>query len=217
VTSHGDHSGLLDSLQLVVSAERDAIGSLTVLPPDLFSRAGVEIEALRKVFTACTDPLAEPFRTATERIDALQQHLDDLVRMRSQKILMLALLRAEGRSVDREHQRRMLPAEQALYDEVREAVDRYRHEMFGDTVRPTPEGGTPVPPACAAAAAEAAIEVNPTPHALTLARVVAPIEPFLGFDGRTYALEPEDVLTLPHENAAVLRERNIILSILPDK
>ena len=91
-----DHSAVLDGLQLVVAGERDAVGSLTALPPDLFGRAGEEIEGLREVFSICTDPMTEPFRTATERIDALQQHLEDLVRMRSQKILLLALLRAEG-------------------------------------------------------------------------------------------------------------------------
>ena len=53
--------------------------------------------------------------------------------------------------------------------------------------------------------------------ALALARVLSPIKPFLGFDGRTYTLEAEDVVTLPLENAAVLREHNIILSIFPDK
>ncbi len=126
-----DHSAVLDGLQLVVAGERDAVGSLTALPPDLFGRAGEEIEDLREVFSICTDPMTEPFRTATERIDALQQHLEDLVRMRSQKILLLALLRAEGRSIDREHQKRMLPVEQALYDEVHGAVDRYRRALIG--------------------------------------------------------------------------------------
>ena len=98
MTEQGDHSAVLDGLQLVVAGERDAVGSLTALPPDLFARAGEEIGGLRQVFAVCTDPMTEPFRTATERIDALQQHLDDLVRMRSQKILLLALLGAEGRA-----------------------------------------------------------------------------------------------------------------------
>jgi len=219
VTDPGDHSAVLDGLQLVVAGERDAVGTLTALPPDLFVRAGEEIGALRQVFTVCTDPMTEPFRTATERIDALQQHLEDLVRMRSQKILLLALLRAEGRSLDREHQKRMLPVEQALYDEVQGAVDRYRRALIGGAIPPVGAAGDgPVTVECAAAAA-AAMEGHAGALAapLALARVLSPVEPFLGFDGRTYSLEAEDVVTLPPENAAVLRERNIILSILPDK
>ena len=163
--------------------------------------------------------MTEPFRTATERIDALQQHLEDLVRMRSQKILLLALLRAEGRSIDREHQKRMLPVEQALYDEVHGAVDRYRRALIGGVLPAGAAGdGRPVTAECAAAAAamDARVGTQAVP-ALALARVLSPTEPFLGFDGRTYALEAEDVVTLPLENAAVLREHNIILSILPDK
>ncbi len=219
MTDPGDHSAVLDGLQLVVAGERDAVGSLTALPPDIFARAGEEIGSLRQVFTVCTDPMTEPFRTATERIDALQQHLEDLVRMRSQKILLLALLRAEGRTLDREHQKRMLPVEQALYDEVQGAVDRYRRALIGGVLPPVGVAGDgPVTVECAAAAA-AAMEghAGALPAPLALARVLSPVEPFLGFDGRTYALETEDVVTLPPENAAVLRERNIILSILPDK
>jgi DNA replication factor GINS len=218
VSDPGDHSAVLDGLQLVVAGERDAVGSLTALPPDLFARAGDEIETLRQVFSVCTDPMTEPFRTATERIDALQQHLEDLVRMRSQKILLLALLRAEGRSLDREHQKRMLPAEQALYDDVQAAVDRYRRALIGGVLPAGTAGDAPITVECAAAAA-ATMEMYPgaTVAPLDLARVLSPVEPFLGFDGRTYALEAEDVVTLPPENAAVLRERNIILSILPGK
>lgn len=218
MTDPADHSAVLDGLQLVVAGERDAIGSLTALPPDLFLRAGDEIQSLRQVFSVCTDPLTEPFRTATERIDALQQHLEDLVRMRSQKILLLALLRAEGRALDREHQKRMLPAEQVLYDEVESAVDRYRRALIGGVLPAGAAGDAPVTLECAAAAT-AAMEAShgAAPVPLALARVLSPVEPFLGFDGRTYTLEEEDVVTLPPENAAVLRERNIILSILPDK
>jgi DNA replication factor GINS len=219
MTDPGDHSAVLDGLQLVVAGERDAVGSLTALPPDIFARAGEEIGSLRQVFAVCTDPMTEPFRTATERIDALQQHLEDLVRMRSQKILLLALLRAEGRTLDREHQKRMLPVEQVLYDEVQGAVDRYRRALIGGVLPPVGAAGDgPVTVECAAAAA-AAMEghAGALPAPLALARVLSPVEPFLGFDGRTYALEAEDVVTLPPENAAVLKERNIILSIFPDK
>jgi DNA replication factor GINS len=219
VTDTGDRSTVLDGLQLVVTGERDAVGTLTALPPDLLSRAGEEVGALRKVFAVCTDPMTEPFRTATERIDALQQHLDDLVRMRSQKILLLALLSAEGRSLDREHQKRMLPAEQVLYDDVQGAVDRYRQAMIGGLITPSGVAADgPVTIECAVAAAAAMGGHDGALAApLALARVLSPVEPFLGFDGRTYALQAEDVVTLPPENAAVLRERNIIMNILPER
>lgn len=219
MTDPGDHSAVLDGLQLVVAGERDAVGSLTALPPDIFTRAGEEIGSLRQVFAICTDPMTEQFRTATERIDALQQHLEDLVRMRSQKILLLALLRAEGRALDREHQKRMLPVEQVLYDEVQGAVDRYRRALIGSVLLPAGVAGDGTVTVECAAAATAAMEGHAgTLHTpLVLARVLSPVEPFLGFDGRTYTLEAEDVVTLPPENAAVLRERNIILSLLPDK
>jgi DNA replication factor GINS len=39
------------------------------------------------------------------------------------------------------------------------------------------------------------------------------IPPFMGLDGRTYALEAGDLVTLPKGNAGVLGERNIALNI----
>lgn len=219
MSNAADHSAVLDGLQLVVSGERDAVGTLTSVPADIYLRAGEEIATLRKIFAVCTDPMTGPFRTATERIEALQQHLEDLLRMRSQKILLLALSKAEGRSVDREDLKRMLPAEQALFEAVFASVEQYRRAAIGDGLPVGVAGEVAITPECAMASAmveESGPAAAPGP-AFALARVLSPVEPFMGFDGRTYALETEDIVTLPPENAAVLREHNIILSIFPDK
>ncbi len=212
-----DHSAVLDGLQLVVSGERDAVGTLTAVPADIFVRAGDEITTLRKIFAVCTDPMTGPFRTATERIEALQQHVEDLIRMRSQKILLLALSKAEGRSVNREDLKRMLPAEQVLFEEAYASIEHYRRVTLGEGLPYGVAGEELAGSECAAATAMAGVPVEAPHAAFDLARVLSPVEPFLGFDGRTYALETEDIVTLPPENAAVLRERNIILSIFPDK
>jgi DNA replication factor GINS len=215
MSESADHSAVLDGLQLVVAGERDAVGSLTQIPPDLFTRAEGEIATIRKIFAVCTDPTTPPVRTATERIEALQQHLEDLVRMRSQKVLLLALSRAEGRAIDREDLKRMLPMEQDLFGDVLGALERYRQVVLGRMI-PFGEAGDSLDMAvCDDLFAGDHTGVHHTP--LSLARVLSPVEPFLGFDGRTYSLEVEDIATLPPENAAVLSERNIILSIFPDK
>jgi DNA replication factor GINS len=46
-------------------------------------------------------------------------------------------------------------------------------------------------------------------------RILQEIDPFVGMDGRIYALRKEDVVTLPAWNADVLVERNIALNITP--
>jgi DNA replication factor GINS len=46
-------------------------------------------------------------------------------------------------------------------------------------------------------------------------RILQEIDPFVGIDGRIYALRKEDVVTLPARNADVLVERNIALNITP--
>lgn len=217
MTRPADHSAVLDSLQLVVSGERDAVGTLTAVPADIFQRAEEEIRVLRRVFSACSDPLTGPFRTATERIEALQQHLEDLVRMRSQKILLLALSKAEGRAVDRDEMKRMLPTELVLFEAVYASLEEYRRVTIADLHS---DGSDPIDAdgaVCADAIAAAGVPREAVTPATVLARVLAPVEPFLGFDGQVYALEPEDVVTLTPENAAVLMERNIILSIFPDQ
>ncbi len=216
MTGSTEHSAVLDSLQLVVSGERDAVGTLTSVPADIFLRAEEEIRALRRVFSACSDPMTGPFRTATERIEALQQHLEDLVRMRSQKILFLALSKVEGRAVDREETKRMLPSELVLFEEVSRSLREYRQASIAILHPDDPEvigaGGAE----CQAAIAAAGVPRDVVPPETILVRVLSPVEPFLGFDGQVYALDPEDIVTLPPENAAVLMERNIILSIFPD-
>ncbi len=217
MTAPEDHSAVLDSLQLVVSGEREAIGTLTAVPADIFQRAEDEIRVLRRVFSACSDPLTRPFRTATERIEALQQHLDDLVRMRSQKILLLALSKAEGRAVDRDEMKRMLPSELALFEAVYASLERYRLAMIADLPPADDVSSVVDRTECSAAIAAAGVSQEAIVPSTVLALVLSPVEPFLGFDGQVYALEPEDIVTLPPENAAVLMERNIILSIFPDQ
>jgi len=39
------------------------------------------------------------------------------------------------------------------------------------------------------------------------------MESFMGIDGRIYTLSKGDIVTLPERNAAVLSERNIVLTL----
>ena len=110
----GDRSSVHERLQLVVESERETKGELLAFSPDTLRNAEVE----------GADP------------ETLGRLLADLMKLRSQKILLLGLLCAEGRSIDSETQSRMLPAELDLFTKVKMGVIDYI-QTFGDLLPPS--------------------------------------------------------------------------------
>ncbi len=108
----------------------------------------------------------------------------------------------------------MLPAEREMYDGIARVIDAARQGMVAEVVpRPEAEAAVPAGTEAPAAADPGCGPVEPLP--VRLVRILREIDPFVGIDGRVYALRKEDVVTLPARNADVLVERNIALNITP--
>jgi len=203
----------LDELRIIVLNERET-GRLSEMSPDLYEKVRGHLKGLQEQVYACRDPLSDPAQTLMEEVAAMRETIRDIFRIRSRKVLSLAALQTESHIADRDEIRKMLPAEREMYDEIARVIDAARQEMVAE-VGPRAEGevataaGTQVP----AAADPGCGPVEPLP--VRLVRILREIDPFVGMDGRIYALRKEDVVTLPARNADVLVERNIALNITP--
>jgi DNA replication factor GINS len=208
----------LDELRIIVLNERET-GRLSEMPPDLYEKVREHLQGLQEQVYACRDPLSDQAQTLMEEVAAMRETIRDIFRIRSRKVLSLAALQTESHIADRDEIRKMLPAEREMYDGIARVIEAARQGMVAG-VAPRIEGDTAAVPAGTAAGTEipAAADtgcgpVEPLP--VRLVRILQEIDPFVGIDGRIYALRKEDVVTLPARNADVLVERNIALNITP--
>ncbi|MDD1711826.1 MAG: hypothetical protein LUQ69_01505 [Methanoregulaceae archaeon] len=195
----------LDELRVILLSERET-GRLVSIPADIFDSARAVIGELTAEVYAQEDPFHDDARYLIERVAAIRETLEDLFRIRTQKILALAYTQEQGQYIDRDEMKKMIPAERKMFDEISLAIAGCRCLLTG--------GGTgPVPGQVEAAEGAMLPEQAPRVPPYVLVRAVETMEPFMGVDGRIYALEKEDIVTLPERNAAVLCERNIVLNM----
>jgi DNA replication factor GINS len=203
----------LDELRLIVLNERET-GRLSEMPMDLYEKVGEHLKGLQEQVYACRDPLSDPAQTLMEEVAAMRETIRDIFRIRSRKVLSLAALQTESHIADRDELRKMLPAEREMYDEIARVIETARHGMVsGMPLRAESESPADAGAEVPAVADAGCGPVEPAP--VVLVRILQKIDPFVGMDGRIYALRKEDVVTLPARNADVLVERNIALNITP--
>jgi DNA replication factor GINS len=201
----------LDELRSILLSERET-GRLVQIPHDIFISAIREVEALMKEVYACEDPFSDRSRMKIERVNSIRETLQDLFRIRAEKILGFAYAQEGGRPVDRDEKKRMLPGEVVMFDTITLAIRDCRAVVIGGagmTEREISGESEPAVPQHIGAA-EKVTGLSPD---FALVRVLADMEPFMGVDGRIYQLQKEDLVTLPGRNADVLRERNIVLTL----
>jgi DNA replication factor GINS len=203
----------LDDLRIIVLNERET-GRLSEMPPDLYDVVRDHLKGLQEQVYACRDPLSDQAQTLMEEVAAMRETIRDIFRIRSRKVLSLAALQAESHIADRDEIRKMLPAEREMYDGIARVIDTARQGMVAEAPpRTETETAAPAGTGAPAAADPGCGPVEPLP--VRLVRILQEIDPFVGIDGRVYALRKEDVVTLPARNADVLVERNIALNITP--
>ena len=159
-------------------------------------------------------------RDAASELHSIAETIEEIVTLRSRKILMLALY-GTGHS---DELKKMLPAERVLFDEVVHAIRQCRNSLIGSFPTATEVAGD-------GEGDEKADEIVPDsqPAAVTrqsgdadapagewgysIVRILEDVESFLGVDGRVYNLTKEDIVALPESNALVLCGRDIALNI----
>ncbi|HTY52958.1 MAG TPA: hypothetical protein VMB35_07170 [Methanomicrobiales archaeon] len=197
----------LDDLRIIILNERES-GRLSDVPPTLYEEIRGHLASLQEQVYQCEDPLSDQAQGLIEEVKAVREILRDIFRIRSRKILSLALVQVEADATDREELKKMLPAEREMFDGIIRELGKGKASLSGQARLEVVSGeALVVPPEPGAAPAP---EPGQAPgEAMVLVRVLSDMEPFMGVDGRIYHLKAEDVVTLPSKNAGVLIDRNM--------
>jgi DNA replication factor GINS len=204
----------LDELRIILLKERES-GKLTQIPPDLYQNASASLAELIKTLYASEDRFFSVQAQLTmEEVNSIRETIQDIFRMRAEKILLLANAEAEGETAARDEVKKMLVSERQMYREITESVQACRRELLDAASDPealsSGHSGSDAMTDEGPGSLSGVTEDRPS---LVLARILEDVEPFMAVDGRVYNLLKEDLVTLPEQNAEVLRERNILLSI----
>lgn len=210
----------LEDLRLIVFNERES-GKLSDLHQDIFSQGRKLLDGLYREARSIDNFLTERGRNVLNESTSVEETMQEIVHLRSKKILKLAVNQTENHYVDREETKRMLPAERAMFEEISAAIERCRMELLaveqeGEAAEDAQEveDAPPVPAPGSTLSPPAAPENG---SGYVIVRILEDIDSFMGIDGRIYNLQKEDLITLPEKNADVLVERNIALNIRVSK
>ncbi|KUK61990.1 hypothetical protein [Methanoculleus sp.] len=199
-------------------------GRLSHIEPGLYDDARAYVEKLKADYYGLKNPLeSRAGSLLIEEIGSVTDTVQEIFSVRTRQILDLALQQMEGQYYDKEEARKMLPAERVMYGQVVDAIEVCREALvhgeeyaFGRggaaaalRVDETPEEPGPEVPATTAP--------RPISSPYALVHIRSNMESFMGVDGRTYALERGDIVTLPENNADVLCEHDIALNIRLNK
>ena len=206
---------MLDDLRIVILNERES-GRLSEVPPTLYDEIRGHLASIQEKVYNCSDPLSDEAQTLIEEVKAMREIVRDIFRIRSRKILSLALVQVEAEATERDELKKMLPAEREMFDGIVRELGRGKAALSGQTSRGA--AGIAAPSGREAPGVAGIPEIGrPSGEEMVLLRVISDMEPFMGVDGRIYHLKAEDVVTLPSKNAGVLIDRNIALNIMPEK
>jgi DNA replication factor GINS len=202
----------LDDLRIIILNERES-GRLSDVPPTLYDEIRGQLASLQDQVYSESDPLSDQAQNLIEEVKAMREIVRDIFRIRSRKILSLALVQVEAETTDRDELKKMLPEEREMFDGIVRELGKGKAALSGQVPRGLSPGMAP------AAGQEPGAAGVPEParapeEAMVLVRILSDMEPFMGVDGRVYQLKAEDVVTLPDRNAGVLIDRNIALNVL---
>ena len=205
----------LDDLRIIILSERES-GRLSEVPPTLYEEIRDHLATLQEKVYGESDPLSDQAQTLIEEVKAMREIVRDIFRIRSRKILSLALVQVEAEATEKDELKKMLPEEREMFDGIVRELGKGKAALSGQTSRGA--AGIAAPSGGETAGTAGVPEIGrPSGEEMVLLRVISDMEPFMGVDGRIYHLKAEDVVTLPSKNAGVLIDRNIALNIMPEK
>jgi DNA replication factor GINS len=203
----------LDDLRIIVLNERES-GRLSEVPHTLYEEIRGRLASLQQEVYRCSDPLSDEAQSLIEEVKAVREIVRDIFRIRSRKILSLALVQVEADATDRDELKKMLPEEREMFDSILRELGKGKAALYGTAPRDAQPGVLPPVAGEGSAAPCAPGDARPPEEAPVLVRILADLEPFMGVDGRVYNLKAEDVVTLPGKNAGVLIDRNMAQDVM---
>ncbi|MDD1667095.1 MAG: hypothetical protein LUO96_01370 [Methanomicrobiales archaeon] len=202
----------LDDLRIIILNERES-GRLSEVPATLYEGIRGHLATLQEQVYSCSDPLSDEAQALIEEVKAIREISRDIFRIRSRKILSLALVQVEADATNRDELKKMLPEEREMFDGIVRELARGKATLSGTAPRLALPAGAP-PSGEAPPAGALPLAALPPEEAMVLVRVLSDMEPFMGVDGRIYHLKAEDLVTLPEKNAGVLVDRNIAMDVM---
>ncbi|MDD1668946.1 MAG: hypothetical protein LUO97_04005 [Methanomicrobiales archaeon] len=202
----------LDDLRIIILNERES-GRLSEVPPTLYDGIRGHLASLQDLVYGESDPLSDKAQTLIEEVKAVREIVRDIFRIRSRKILSLALVQVEAEATEREELKKMLPQEREMFDGIVRELERGKAALSGQVPRAVPGGEVPAAGEIPGGPGIAEPPRQPA-EAMVLVRIISDMEPFMGVDGRVYQLKAEDMVTLPAKNAGVLIDRNMALDVM---
>ena len=115
----------LEEIRTILLSERET-GRLTSIPADIFETTKKELEELTSDVHANEDPFSDRTRVLIERASSIRETLQDLFRIRAEKILALSSGHIEGHPLEKDEIKKMLPAEREMFDTVTGAIAKNR-------------------------------------------------------------------------------------------
>ncbi|MEG3055337.1 MAG: hypothetical protein RQM90_04115 [Methanoculleus sp.] len=190
-------------------------GRLSDIDPRLYEEARAYVDKLKADYYSLEKPLeSRAGSLIIEEIGSVSDTVQEIFSLRTRQILDLAFQQIEGQYFDREEARKMLPVERAMYAQVIEAIEGCREVLVhGEEYLLGGSGIDAIDEPDDVATVGDPAETTPVASPCALVRICSDIEPFMGVDGRVYALMRGDIVTLPESNADVLCERDIALNI----
>lgn len=117
----------LDELRSTLLLERET-GTLTQIPPDLYIRTNNEIRAYQQDVYATEDPFSDEARVLIEKVASIRETIDEIFKIRAEKVLFLAQSQADGGYIGREDLRVLIPSELEMFNRI---VDAINHIITG--------------------------------------------------------------------------------------
>jgi len=218
----------LDDIRTILLSERDT-GTLTQIPGDLYTSMVSEIKSMQQEVFILEDPFSDEARVLIEKVASVRTTLEELFKIRTDKVVSLAQSQAEGSFIDREELRVLIPSELEMFNRIVEAITQGRRQLIdwrSGQVQPVIMTNPEASDSCESVQeddnradmqdlADGADNNSDTPFSYVIVRALSEMEPFMGVDGRTYEVMEGDILTLPMRNAQVLAERNIVINMHP--
>ena len=223
----------LDVLRTILLEERDT-GELTIISHDLYTKTSEHIRSLQQEVYSHEDPFSDEARLLIEKVSSVRATVEEVFRIRTDKIVGLALSQAEGSYLEREELRALIPAELEMFNRIVEAIRQGKNQLIEWKTVPAHRTQVLYPDESECAPVlDPALSDDPSraeepgypevmvktlpdaPFANDIVLALSSMEPFMGIDGRTYEMNAGDILTLPSRNSQVLVERDIVLNIHP--
>lgn len=192
---------------------------IKVVEPDFYEEIADYISELRRKLEEFRDSDDPEKDIIEDEIRSVRRVVEDIFKLRLKKIIRSANFRANGLEIELEG---LTPEEDELFQNLVNTIARTRKKVLSclygkveeekkiyrmdekDEEEAPPESQTEI---------QENLSESENGKGYILVKVVKEIPPFVGIDGRSYALKKEDVVMLPKDHAELLIQKGVVIAL----